>query len=249
MPPRRGVRHEGRWPGGSKGDTVTRRSHLAAWLLLWLASLVAWPLWTGPERLAALARDESASVHRTFGPRVGAWLLEAAAEVQRAVAGDDMEDAVHGTTGATGGAGAHPAGARASARASGTAASNRYLPVISRLVIDRADRYLDSLRLQVHGAVLRALGLAAWTVMLLPLWLAAMADGFAQRRVKAATFGYQNPAAFALSLHALIAIAMLPWMALVLPVPLPAWAMPVWGVVAMLPLRMAVTHLQPVFTR
>lgn len=235
---------------------MTRRSHLAAWLLLWLAGLVAWPLWIGPERLAALAQGETLAAQRTFGPRLSAVMLRTAAAVQRGVAGDEAastDGAYHPE--AAGGAQAGRANEAPSARrgrgdeGARTAAARRYLPVVSSLVIERADRYLASLRLQLHGAVLRASGLVAWALMLAPLWLAAVVDGFTQRQVKAATFGYQNPAAFALALHALIAITMLPLVALVLPLPLPAWAMPAWGVVAMVPLRVAVAHLQPVFTR
>ena len=64
---------------------MTRRSHLAAWLLLWLLGLLAWPAWCGPERLAQRARDDVATLHRTFGPRIAVPLARLADVSRQAV--------------------------------------------------------------------------------------------------------------------------------------------------------------------
>ena len=212
---------------------MTRWSHLAAWLLLCLAGLVVWPWWTGPERLAERAREEADATHRTFGPRTAAALLAAAGGAQVVFGHHGIDDLVR-----TGGAASHTEDP-----------SDRYLSVVSRLVVSRAQRYLAALRLQFHASVLRALGMAAWCVLLLPVGVAAVVDGWVQRAVKVATFGYQNPAAFAVASHLFIASAMLPIAALVVPFPVPPLFMPLWLAAAMLPLRVAIAHMQPVFTR
>ena len=212
---------------------MSRRSHLAAWLLLCLVGLVAWPWILGPERLAERAREETEATHRAFGSRTAEVLLTTAGRVQAVFAHDGIDDIVRADRGAS----------KADARA------DRYLPVVSRLIVSRAERYLVALRLQFHSTLLRAFGMAAWCVLLLPLCLAAAVDGWAQRGIKAATFGYQNPAAFAVASHLFIASAMLPIAALVLPFAVPPLFMPVWLAGAMVPLRVTVAHMQPVFTR
>ena len=205
---------------------MTRRSHLAAWLLLWLLGLLAWPAWCGPERLAQRAHDDVATLNRTLGPRIAVPLARLADESRQAV----------GRTGPEG----------ASSRAD---RSLRGRSTLADRAVDQADRYLEALSLQVHGTVLRAATLMAWWALLMPLALAAAFDGLAERAIKSDTFGYQNPAAFSLAGHALIACAMLPLLALVAPVSPPPWLTPAWLLAVLLPLRATLAHLQPVFTR
>jgi len=205
---------------------MTRRSHLAAWLLLWLVGLLAWPAWCGPERLALRAHDDVAALHRTFGPRIAVPLAR-------------LADASRQIVGRTGPEGVPFRGDR----------SLRDRSTLAARAVDQADRYLEALSLQVHGTVLRAATLLAWWVLLMPLALAAAFDGLAERALKSDTFGYQNPAAFSLAGHALIAGAMLPVLALVAPVSPPPWLNPAWLLAVLLPLRATLAHLQPVFTR
>ena len=205
---------------------MTRRSHLAAWLLLWLAGLLAWPGWCGPERLAQRVHDDVATLHRTFGPRIAGPLARLAEVSWQTV----------GRTGLEG----EPAGGGRFLRDRSTLADR---------AVHEADRYLAAVSLQVHGTVLRAATLLAWWVLLLPLALAAAFDGLAERAIKSDTFGYQNPAAFSLAGHALIASAMLPVLALVAPVSPPPWLTPAWLLAVLVPLRATLAHMQPVFTR
>lgn len=212
---------------------MTRRSHLTAWLLLCLAGLVAWPWWMGPEQLVERARDEAAVTLRAFGPRVAAGLLAAAGGAQVVFGHHGIDDLV-----------------RSDERASSPdARQDRYLSVVSRLVVSQAERYMVALRLQFHTTVLRALGVGAWCVLLLPLCAAAVVDGMVQRAVKAATFGYQNPAAFAVASHLFIVSAMVPIAVIVVPFAVSPLFMPAWLAAALLPLRIAIAHMQPVFTR
>ena len=205
---------------------MTRRSHLAAWLLLCLTGLLAWPGWCGPERLAQRVHDDAASLHRTFGPRI-AGPLARLAEVSGHTAGGTRLEAV-------------PAGGGRFLRGRSTLADR---------AMQEADRYRMALGFQVHGTVLRAATLLAWWVLLLPMALAALFDGLAERAIKSDTFGYQNPAAFSLAGHALIAGAMFPVLALVAPVSPPPWFTPAWLLAVLVPLRATLAHMQPVFTR
>lgn len=205
---------------------MTRRSHLVAWLLLWLVGLLAWPAWCGPERLAQRALDDVATLQRTLGPRIAVPLVRLADASRAAVGPAVLEGAPSG--------GAHPPRSRST---------------LADRAVDEADRYLAAVSLQVHGAVLRAATLASWWVLLLPLAVAAAFDGLAERAIKSHTFGYQNPAAFSLAGHALIACAMLPVLALVAPVSPPPWLTPAWLLLVLVPLRATLAHMQPVFTR
>ena len=208
---------------------MTRRSHLVAWLVLCLAGLLVWPWWCGPERLAERARDDLATLQRTFGPRLAPHLVRAADLSQQGFGHAGVEDLL---------AGGDPRGAL----------RERYRSTFADEVAGGAERYLEALRLQAHGATLRAVTLLAWWILLLPVALAAVVDGLVERAIKADTFGYQNPAAFSLAGHALIACAMLPVMALAWPVSPPPWLAPSQAGAALLPLRATLAHMQPVFT-
>lgn len=215
---------------------MKRRSHLAAWLLLWLAGLVAWPLWAGPERMQQRVRAESADAIKTFGPRLGGGLVRMAEAGLHAVGGRGGDVERPRGTGFPPPDDPHVAGPGAA----------RGVPAT---VVRHADRYLAALASQVHGAMLRGLSLGAWLVLLTPLWVAAVIEGLAQRAILLDELGFQSPAALALASHAFIACAMAPVIVLVLPFPLPHAFVPVWAVVILIPLCVGVTHLQPVFRR
>lgn len=215
---------------------MKRRSHLAAWLLLWLAGLVAWPLWAGPERMQQRVEAESVDALETFGPRLGGSLVRMAQASQHAVGGHDRAvDRPRGT--------GFPPPGRPHAAGPGAARS------VATAVVRQADRYLSALASQVHGAMLRGLSLVAWLVLLSPLWVAAVIEGLTQRAVLLDELGYQSPAALALASHAFIACAMVPVIVLVLPFPLPQAFMPVWAMVILIPMCVGLAHLQPVFRR
>lgn len=113
----------------------------------------------------------------------------------------------------------------------------------------RIARVATAFQLQAATVALRAASLATWWILLLPLVMAAVVDGFVQRAVKADTFGYQNPAAFSVAGHGLIAVCMVGAVGLVMPFPMPSHWMPVSVLAALAPLRVTLSHLQPVFTR
>lgn len=215
---------------------MKRRSHLAAWLLLWLAGLVAWPLWAGPEGMQQRVRAESHAAVETFGPRLGGWLVRMALASQTAVLG-------HGRPVD------NPGGTRprpAAGRGVGTTGAARDVPAT---VVRHADRYLSALASQVHGATLRGLSLATWLVLLSPLWVAAVIEGLTQRAILIDELGYQSPVALALASHAFIVCSMVPLIALVLPFPVPQAFMPAWAAITLVPVCIGVAHLQPVFRR
>lgn len=206
---------------------MTKCSHLSAWCVLCLASLVLSPLWPGAVSPGAFEADV-ARVQAAFGPRLTGWVL----------AGVGAIDPGHGAAPAHGDA-ADERRHRDGPRVVGA----------GRLVLDRVEHYTRSLRLQWMRSALKALVMAAWALLLLPVAAAAIVDGLARRAVKVSQRGYQNPAAFALASHALIASAMLPCLVLAAPFGVSPWFMPVWALLALLPLNVALRHLQPVFTR
>lgn len=210
---------------------MTKRAHAAAWLFLCVLTLVLCPLWTGAQAVHRLEADLR-SAHDVFGPRVGGWLAGALHAVDLQVLAPSATDAAAPSRQA-------PAAAKPMAR----------LGPFAAWVVSRAEQGVSALRVQWLRSALRAMVFGTWALLLAPLAIAAVVDGLARRAVKVANLGYQNPAAFALASHAVIACTLLPCFMLVAPFEVSHWFMPVWGLVAMLPLNVALGHLQPVFTR
>lgn len=117
-----------------------------------------------------------------------------------------------------------------------------------RPVFDRVEAYLAAHAWQARGAWTRLMLLCAWGLWLAPVAFAVVVDGLAARAIKADTFGFQSPAAWAVGRRALAVAAAVPAAALVWPGTLPAaWVAACW-VCVLVPLRVALPHLPRVFT-
>lgn len=109
--------------------------------------------------------------------------------------------------------------------------------------------YVHGLVLNVFVAVLRFFIFLVWFAILLPVFVAAVIDGFVQRAIKRAEFGAIRPAANSLSRMLVIPMAMGPLLYLVLPLPISPLISPLWALVMVLPLSAMVSNMQPIFGR
>ena len=155
---------------------------LAALALAWLLA----PLWATPEQLRAHHSALWSSLQDAFGPGVGAAVqglaVRAAQGVESGALDAGLRQATHGE--------------------SGQAQARRQFAEPGEWLAQASDRYLLGVRLQLQATVLRLLTAATWLALLVPLLLAALADGFWARKRAARRLEPPSPLAFAMARHA-----------------------------------------------
>lgn len=109
--------------------------------------------------------------------------------------------------------------------------------------------YVQGLVLNFYIAALRFFIFGVWFLVLLPVFFAAVIDGFVQRAIKRSEFGAIRPAAYSLTSMVVIPMAMAPLVYLSLPVPISPLVSPMWALLMILPLSAMVSNSQPIFGR
>lgn len=109
--------------------------------------------------------------------------------------------------------------------------------------------YIEGLVLNFFVASLRFFIFGVWLLVLIPVFIAALVDGFVQRSIKRAEFGAIRPAAFAFTSMVVIPLAMAPLLYLVAPFSLTPLVAPLWTLLMILPLSAMVANSQPIFGR
>jgi hypothetical protein len=103
-------------------------------------------------------------------------------------------------------------------------------------------RYLKAVSMQMYAVFLRGAILMEWLMFIGFFLVAAVVDGIARRRVKMATGGLASPVKFSWSTHWMLAIAMSPFIYILLPFEITPLFMPVWTLVVALPLSAAIAN-------
>lgn len=213
---------------------MNSRSHIGFWLILFLAGIFVTPyLVSGDAMRTKLVRDVE-DIKRVLGPRIGGIIVSAATAVyDDTVGASGLRDGLDGMTHSD----------------SDLQLAERVGSKLTVAAAKAADKYVQSLSMQIYAVMLRTAVIVAWIVLLLPLAIAVLVDGYSARAKKFETLGFQNPTAFSMSLHLAILVSVLPLLYLVVPIPVTPLFMPYWAVVAALPLSFAITHAQPILTR
>jgi hypothetical protein len=86
-------------------------------------------------------------------------------------------------------------------------------------------------------------------VILAPMLIAAVFDGYMMRKVKRAEFGMIRPATFSIAAALIIPAMCLPLVYMVLPLPMNPLVAPLWALVVVFPLSMLVANMQPIVGR
>lgn len=209
---------------------MTTRSHVGFWLAIFALLFFATPVMRNGEAMEGFAEREMALTRATFGDSTADTLQRQANVVfalytpkdtlgKAVVHGRDM-DLTKMITGTT-----------------GVAAAKGF------------NSYVQGLVLNMFVIVLRLFIFLLWAVILLPVFIAAIIDGFVQRAIKRAEFGAIRPAAYTLLSMVVIPLAMAPLIYLVIPLPISPLVSPLWALVMALPLSAMVSNMQPIFGR
>lgn len=202
-------------------------SHMGFWLIAFLVSLFVAPIATSSEEIHHRLNGEMADVYRIFGDRVGSFIVETSnsgyAYIRRTGVESLLEtDARHEEN------------------------APRFLQDIASATLGK---YLGALLAQFYSFLMRGMIVLVWVAMLLPFLAAAVLDGFCQRKVKLASLGEQIPTAFAIGTHTVIGLSAAPLLYIAIPLPMTPLFMPIWALVIALPMGLAISHMQPVFSR
>lgn len=122
---------------------------------------------------------------------------------------------------------------------------DRFLPWVGRLT-SATNGYLLSLAGMGYAMLVRLNILAVWTPYVVPFLLAAMIDGAVRRRIKLISFGFFSPVALSVALHSVVALAFLPLLYLILPLPVSPLLVPFWALATALPLMLLTANIQRV---
>ncbi len=121
--------------------------------------------------------------------------------------------------------------------------ADRFMPWVGKLT-SATNGYLLSLAGIGYAMLVRLNILAVWTPYVLPFLLAAMIDGAVRRRIKLMSFGFVSPVALSVALHSVVALAFLPLLYLILPVPVSPLVVPFWAIATAPPLMLLAANIQ-----
>lgn len=205
------------------------KGHIGFWVATWFLILLVVPFVLGTEQQLKRIRTEVDDVTVAFGPAKTKDLVDSASALYSAIFvqtgllsqenklyAKPAEDRVKTMPGANG----------ANAL---TTATNSYFVAFS---------------MNIYGVLLRWGITWHWAVFILPFLAAAFVDGFVIRKVKLSEFGYISPMAYSLSLHSVIFLLAIPFVYLVVPLPLTAYFMPMWALAVAVPVMLMVANTQ-----
>lgn len=203
--------------------------HIGFWFSVLLAMFFVSPLYRDEKSMEDFVTQELQLTRSVFGDRLTDWLTGKAELAYKVVPADAIGSA------AVKGEGMH-----------------RTEVVMSKIgtgLMKVANGYLYRLVTEGYVAVLRFFILGIWLLMLGPVLVAAVIDGFSQRAVKRAEFGAIRPAAYALASLIVVPLGMSPLFYLLAPFPINPLVTPLWTLVTALPLALLVSNMQPIFGR
>jgi hypothetical protein len=209
---------------------MNSKSHIGFWFCAFLALFLLTPVMRNGPSMEAFVTRELELTRDTFGADTTEWLRGKAS-------------AVYGLY--------TPAASFADARIQGEGMkrTERLVPGPGAGFTNAYNSYVQGLVLNCFVLSLRFFIFLVWFLVLAPVLIAAIVDGFVQRAIKRAEFGAIRPAAFSLTSLIVIPMAMGPLLYLVLPLPVSPLVSPLWALLMVLPLSALVSNSQPIFGR
>jgi hypothetical protein len=209
---------------------MNTKAHVGFWMSVFLILFLLNPIFRDGSSMERFLTMEMQLTRNTFGDRTADWLQDKASIVfgvytpagtvrDAAVRGKDME------------------------------LTKRVVPGPGVALTHAFNSYVEGLVLNFFVVTLRLFIFALWFLILLPVFVAAVIDGFVQRAIKRDEFGAIRPAAFSLTSMIVIPLAMAPIVYLSLPVPVSPLVSPLWALLMALPLSSMVSNSQPIFGR
>jgi hypothetical protein len=206
------------------------KSHIGFWLCAFIALFFLTPIMRNGPSMEAFVTREVELTRETFGEGTTDWLQKRASVVYGFYT---------------------PADSLADARIQGEGMkrTERLVPGPGAGFTVAYNSYMQGLVLNCFVLSLRFFIFLIWFLVLAPVLVAAVVDGFVQRAIKRAEFGAIRPAAFSLTSLIVIPMAMAPLLYLVLPLPVSPLISPLWALLMVLPLSALVSNSQPIFGR
>ena len=204
-------------------------SHLRIWVALIIATFFLTPFWRTGAAMDTYVSQEMRQTRETFGQKVTTELATKAAFVFQFLPSESVSSA--------------------KIEGEGMRRTQLVVPGAGVALADSFNKYVEGLVQLSYIAVVRSFILLVWSVVLAPVLIASVIDGFAQRAIKRAEFGAIRPAAYTLTSIVVVPLAMLPFLYLVFPFPVNPLVTPVWALVIALPLALMVSNMQPIFGR
>lgn len=197
---------------------------------MFLAMFLLNPLFRDGESMERFLTMELQMTRNTFGDGTANWLQDKSAFIFD----------VYSPADAVG---------RSAVRGTEMALTKRVVAGPGVAITNAFNSYVEGLVLNFFVVALRFLIFALWFLILLPVFIAAVVDGFVQRAIKREEFGAIRPAAYSLTSMIVIPLAMAPLVYLALPVPVTPLVSPMWALAMVLPLSSMVSNSQPIFGR
>lgn len=209
---------------------MNTKSHVGFWITLVLALFFFTPVMRDGPSMRQFAAAELQMTQETFGQGTADWLEKRAAVVFRLYTPSRSLDS-------------------ARIQGEGMKRTERVVPGPGVAITKSYNVYVQGLILNLFVAALRFFIFGVWFLLLIPVFIAAVIDGFVIRAIKRSEFGAIRPAAYSVMSMVVIPMAMAPLMYLVIPMPIPPLSSPLWALLMALPLSAMVANMQPIFGR
>lgn len=208
---------------------MNTKSHVGFWLCMFVVLFFATPIMRKGDSMEMFVEAEVALTRTTFGDRTANWLQKQASVVFEFSPADALDNAVI--------RGRDMQLTREVAAEPGVGIAKTF------------NSYVQGLILNLFVLALRLFVFLIWFLVLSPVFIAAVVDGFVQRAIKMSEFGEIKPAAYSVMSMIVVPMLMAPLLYLVIPFPVSPLVSPVWAMLAVLPLSLMVANMQPIFGR
>jgi Domain of unknown function (DUF4400) len=207
---------------------VTTFKHVAFWFAIFVAGIFLLPLYVSSGKLQVFVANEVQLTRDVLGARAARFLSERAEIAFHIIdsAADefkftDKEVKQAKTIGAQQGEAVALAG----------------------------NYYFTNLGFILFLVIYRILIFAMWCLLLCPIFVAAVIDGWASRAIKFHEMGAIRPSAFAAAAHVTVLFAVAPFIFSLLPLHINPLVTPLWAGLMAVPLAAMVSNMQPIFGR
>ncbi len=208
---------------------MNTKSHIGFWLSLFVVLFLLNPLFRDGPSMQTYVEQEVSMTRSTFGDKTGSWIQDKAGVVFEILPSESLQ--------------------RSLIRSRGMELSRQVGSAPGVAMAKTFNSYVQGLILNLFVLALRFFIFLVWFLVLSPVFIAAIVDGFAQRAIKRWEFGEIKPAAYSVMSMIVIPMMMAPLFYLVVPMSISPLVSPLWALLAVLPLSLLVSNMQPIFGR
>jgi hypothetical protein len=212
---------------------VKSTSHIGFWLTLCLLSFLLTPFFRTSEELRQYVQIELTLTEQALGPRIAQGVKSFADAIFNST---PLSLITEGSTAAI------------------KKANQSMLPgmkggPLGEVTQSVFNGYMQGLMYESYVAAMRLAIVLFWLMFIFPMLMAALHDGFMQRKIKQVEFGSIRPATFSLMGMLVIPAMAMPLMYLALPFNINPAIAPLWAACVSLPLSVLISNTQPFFGR